>query len=258
MIRVLFLILSLATVVAAEEAPVQQPVEGQVNPAIVPTPQPRKARRHAAKLKAVAARSHDLLLIGDSITEKLEWPANAAVWQQFFASRNALNLGYRGARTEHILWNLQNGELEGQSPKVVTLLIGINNTSRQDTGEQIAEGIEAIVKLLQAKLPATRILLLRGFPCGAGEDGMPTAVELDRASDLAMKLADGKRVVHLDINHVFLNPDGSINREMMPDLCHPSPEGVLRWAQAMEPVLCGLMGDESRTKTEPATPDAAK
>jgi lysophospholipase L1-like esterase len=47
------------------------------------------------------------------------------------------------------------------------------------------------------------------------------------------------------VNHVFLNLDGSINKEMMPDWLHPSQAGAKAWAQAMEPLLSELFGDKS-------------
>jgi lysophospholipase L1-like esterase len=68
---------------------------------------------------------------------------------------------------------------------------------------------------------------------------------LERASDLVSKIADNKHIFYCDVNHVFLNLDGSINHEMMPDWLHPSPAGAKAWAQAMEPLLSKLMGDQS-------------
>jgi lysophospholipase L1-like esterase len=68
---------------------------------------------------------------------------------------------------------------------------------------------------------------------------------LDRASEIILKLVDNKHVFFCDVNHIFLNLDGSINRTLMPDWLHPSPAGAKAWAQAMEPLLSELMGDKS-------------
>lgn len=236
-----------------------------VNSAVVPAQQRGWAARHEEKVKAARVEKHDLLLIGDSITHNLDLPPFKPVWDQFFAPRRALNLGYSGARTENILWNLQNGELDNQSPKVAVLLIGTNNSDDANypvvhTPEQIAEGTRAIVELLGEKLPQTQVLLLRIFPRtnvyknknknknGNAERGNARQRFLAnlRASELAAHLADGKRVHYLDVNHVFLRLDGSLDPALMPDLLHPSPQGALAWARAMEPTLCRLMGDSSR------------
>ena len=40
----------------------------------------------------------------------------------------------------------------------------------------------------------------------------------------------------------------------MPDQLHPSPEGALAWARAMEPMLAELFGDQPRTVARPAGP----
>ncbi len=230
-----------------------------VSTAVVPVPQRGWAARHQQKVEAARTAKYDLLLIGDSITHNLDLPAYKDVWDQFFASRRTLDLGYSGARTENILWNLQNGELENQSPKVAVLLIGTNNSDDANypivhTPEEIAEGTKAIVELLRAKLPETKILLLRIFPRtnvykkgeverGSAKRRFETNL---RASELVARLADGKMVHYLDVNHVFLRLDGSIDPELMPDLLHPSPKGALLWAKAMEPKLAELMGDTRR------------
>jgi len=229
------------------------------NTAVVPTPQRGMAARHQQKVEAAKSGNHDLLLIGDSITHNLDLPAYKEVWDQFYAPRRALNLAYSGGRTENVLSNMQNRELENQSPKVAVLLIGTNNSDDANypivhTPEQIAEGTQAIVQLLRTKLPETKILLLRIFPRtnvykkgdverGSAKRQFETNL---RASELVARLADGKMVHYVDVNHVFLRLDGSIDPEQMPDLLHPSPKGALRWAKAMEPKLSELMGDKSR------------
>ena len=237
----------------AEEAP---------SSVAIPVPQGGMEKRHAEKVAAIKGHAFDLLLIGDSITHNFDNAAyNAAykaVWEQFFAPRNAIGLGYSGGRTENTLWNLANGELEGQSPKVAVLLIGTNNSDDANyqvvsTPEQIAEGTAAIVKLLREKCPATKILLLRIFPRtnvykkpdgterGSAEKRFATN---QHAGELVAKLADGKSVFFLDVNHAFLRLDGTLDPKLMPDQLHPSPEGALAWARAMEPVLCELFGDQ--------------
>ena len=236
--------------------------------AAIPVPQPGMEKRHAEKVEAIRAHKFDLMLVGDSITHGFDNPEFKAVWEQFFAPRHAICLGYSGARTENILWNLANGELEGQSPKVVVLLIGTNNSDDANyrvvhTPEQIAEGTAAIVKLLRERCPATKILLLRIFPRtnvykkadgterGSAEKRFATNL---RAGELVAKLADGKSVFFLDVNHVFLRPDGTLDPKLMPDQLHPNPEGALVWARAMEPVLAELFGDQPRTVARPTGP----
>lgn len=227
------------------------------NPAAIPVAG-YNPKRHAEKLALVAKEKFDLIMVGNSITNNFEKPKYQPVWNQFFAPRKAINLGYSGYRTENILWNIQNGELDGQSPKVIVLEIGTNNVDEKNyptrnTAGHLAGGIDAIVNLLTRKCPDAKIIVLRCFPgCYDGPNPTSHRAILNRASDIVSKLADGKHVFYCDVNHVFLNIDGSINHEMMSDWLHPTPAGAKAWAQAMEPLLSELMGDKSLDTDIPA------
>jgi len=238
------------------------------NPAAVPVQQAGWAERHAQKVEAIAHHKYDLLMIGDSITHNLDNAPMKAVWDQYFAPRNAIDLGYSGARTENILFNLQHGELEGQSPKVAVLLIGTNNTDDANypvvsTPQQVAGGTEAIIRLLREKCPRTKIIVLRIFPrqnkymngeTERGSEAKRWTANL-KASELVRKLCDGTTVRFLDLNYLFLRLDGTIDPNLMTDLLHPSPAGALLWAKAMDPILAELMG-EPRLDTDVETNSA--
>ena len=224
---------------------------GATTSAVIPVQQRGTIKRHDQKVAEVKKHQYDLLLIGDSITHAFDKPSFADVWKKHLAPRNALSLGYSGARTENILWNLRNGELEGQSPKVVTLLIGTNNCDDANypvvhSAEEIFAGTQAIVRLLRHRLPETKIILHRIFPRSnvykkpdGTERGSVTqrAATNKKASDLCAALADDEHVFFLDVNSLFLREDGSIDPVLMPDLLHPSPEGAEKWIQAMTPLL---------------------
>jgi hypothetical protein len=66
--------------------------------------------------------------MGDSITD---WwrRAGLAVYEVNFGDLDCANFGIAGARTQGVLWRMQNGELEGYSPKLMMLMIGTNNLS---------------------------------------------------------------------------------------------------------------------------------
>jgi lysophospholipase L1-like esterase len=226
------------------------------NPAAVSAPATPQiwAARWKEKMERVKQGDIDLILVGDSITHAWDNPENRPVWSAYYESRKAVSLGYSGARTENILWMLENGEVDGIAPKVAVVMIGTNNTDGKHfpiahTGEQIAEGIEKIIQTLRTKLPKTKILLLRIFP---REDLPGTAEAGSKASEIAAHLANNKDIFFLDINKVFLKPDGAIDRALMPDLLHPNAIGNLRWAQAMEPTLAKLMGKPANNAVVPA------
>ncbi len=184
-----------------------------------------------------------LLFLGDSITAG--WAGNGKeVWAKSFGQYTPANFGIGGDRTQHVLWRIQNGELEGIKPKAVVLMIGTNN-SGQDPAEGIAKGVTAIVSTLREKQPQAKILLLAVFPRGekpsTAEKPNPGRDKLAQVNEIIAKLDDGKNVFFLDIGEKFLQPDGTLTKEIMPDFLHLSPAGYQIWADAISPKLAELM-----------------
>jgi lysophospholipase L1-like esterase len=198
--------------------------------------------RHEQKLALVKQGGWELVFIGDSITQAWEGPGKAT-WEKFYGNRKALNLGYSGDRTEHVLWRFEHGELDGLKPKGAIIMIGTNNTGhRNDPPEAIAAGVKAIVEKLRASWPDTKLLVLGIFP-RAPLPTTPARVNNDKANELIAKLADGDKVTYLNINEKFLTATGELTKEVMPDLLHPPASGYQTWAEAIEPAVKKLLGE---------------
>jgi len=199
--------------------------------------------RHESIRKRIAQGNVDMILIGDSITHRWEWEKDGKeVWDKYYAPRNAVNMGFRGDRTEHVLWRLKNGELDGISPKLAMIMIGTNNSRGDEyTAEEIADGIIAICAEVRKKLPETKILLLAIFP--RGENPSPQREKNAQASQMASRIADGKMIHYVNINDRFLAEDGTLSKEIMPDLLHPNRNGYAIWAEAVEPKVAQLIGE---------------
>ncbi len=184
----------------------------------------------------------EVLFIGDSITQGWEGDGKQ-VWADRYAKRKAVNLGIGGDRTQHVLWRLENAPLDGVKPKAAVVMIGTNNSNAEDnTPGQIADGIAAIVRKLRERLPGTKILLLAIFP--RSENFSAQRGKLTQVNQVIMKLDDGKNVHFLDIGHRFLNDDGILPAEIMPDYLHLSAKGYQMWADAIEPKLSELLGEK--------------
>lgn len=184
----------------------------------------------------------EVLFIGDSITQGWEGDGKQ-VWADRYAKRKAVNLGIGGDRTQHVLWRLENAPLEDVKPKAAVVMIGTNNSNGEDnTPGQIAEGIAAIVQKLRERLPNTKVLLLGIFP--RSENFTPQRGKLTQVNQVIAKLDDGKNVHFLDIGHRFLNSDGILPGDVMPDYLHLSPKGYQIWADAIEPKLAELLGEK--------------
>lgn len=209
------------------------------------TPAPRDGRwmeLHKRYVDRAKKGSVDLLFLGDSITQG--WGDND-VWKRFYGPRQAANFGIGGDRTQHVLWRIENGELDGISPKVAVLMIGTNNLS-SSSPDEIAKGVVAIVKELGEKLPKTKVLLLGVFP--RGEKPASARERIKSINQTIAKLDDGSRVHYLDIGQSFLEKDGSISREIMPDFLHLSRKGYRIWAEAMEPTLWSMLDQPASRK----------
>jgi beta-glucosidase len=196
-------------------------------------------QRQAAMNARIKQGNADLLFIGDSITQG--WEGNGKdIWAEFYGKRNAVNLGIGGDRTQHVLWRLDNGNLEGIAPKLAVVMIGTNNSSNTPP-EEIAEGVKAIVEKLRTKLPETKVLVLAIFPRGPNPQDSLRQVN-EKANELIAELADGKMVFYQDIGKKFLEADGTLSREIMPDLLHLSPQGYRIWAEAIEEMVAQTVG----------------
>lgn len=182
-----------------------------------------------------------LVFLGDSITAG--WAGSGKeVWAKSFSAYTPANFGIGGDRTQHVLWRVQNGELETIKPKAVVLMIGTNN-SGQDSAEGIAKGVTAIVETIRTRQPQAKILLLAVFPRGSRPDGQLNAQndKLKQVNSLIAKLGDGKYIHYLDIGGKFPVTDGKLDKNAMPDFLHLSAVGYQIWADAIGPKLAELM-----------------
>jgi lysophospholipase L1-like esterase len=258
--RVLFVVTLVTSISVAAAFPTlaETTVSRAANPAIVPADRLGEAwwaERHSAVLAAVQAHPDTrLLLIGDSITnnynkEKEPDENFKPVWKQFYEPRKALNLGFSGDTTAHVLWRLDHGEVNGLHPKVAIVLIGTNNTGyANQTAEQTESGIDAVVANLELRLPETRILLIGVLPSAVSE----SKTARDRAVNeyLASCYGENSRVTYLDVGSIFFK-SGDLNVAMYYDPrlpqhgkpLHPDTNGQRMMAEAIEPTLAKLMGD---------------
>jgi lysophospholipase L1-like esterase len=198
-------------------------------------------KRHDSFNERVKQGNADLIFIGDSITQGWEG-AGKNVWAEFYGNRNAVNLGIGGDRTQHVLWRLDHGNIDGIKPKLAVLMIGTNN-SRDNTSEQIADGVKAIVEKLRTKLPETKVLILAIFPRGADKENANRKVN-EGANAIIEQLADDKMVHYLDIGPKFLEADGTLSKEVMPDLLHLNEKSYRTWAESTEPTIKQLLGEK--------------
>ena len=203
------------------------------------------------ELLAKSKQGHiDVYFEGDSITRRwgaTDYPELLENWKHNFFGWNAADFGWGADRIENILWRLENGELDGVNPKVIVLLAGTNNVGNHEPPEgveaksaDVTRGLEALVRLMQAKAPRVTIILTAIFPRNDNIKVMPV---IERINSNLARLADSARIRYLNINRKLADENGNLFDGMMnPDLLHPALQGYQVWADALKPVLLELLG----------------
>jgi lysophospholipase L1-like esterase len=212
----------------------------------------------------------DIYFEGDSITRRwgaTDYPDLLANWKQNFFGWNAADFGWGADKVENILWRLEAGELDNVNPKVIVLLAGTNNVGATvppggDDAKvaDITGGIEAVLRVMQAKAPQATIVLTAIFP---RNDNMAVMATIDKINANLAKLADGKRVRYLNVNGKLADKDGKLFDGMMNarDKLHPLLPGYQVWADALKPIFTELLGPPAKEDHAPAPtgdPSAAK
>jgi len=181
-----------------------------------------------------AASGIQLVFDGDSITDGWQG-AGKEIWAERYGKLGAFDFGISGDRTEHVLWRISQGQLEGLHPKLVAVMIGTNNMGANSV-EQIAEGVKAIVNEYRTRCPDATILLQAIFPRGHLATD-PARAKIRETNKILAGLADGKTVIFLDFGDKFLEADGALSPDVMPDFLHPNAKGYQIWADAIQPVI---------------------
>lgn len=209
--------------------------DGFSNNAVIPIQNTQKdfydwEERHRCKKAQAELNRYELVFIGDSITQMFELPeCGGRVWIRYFSKYTALNLGYGWDCTQNVLWRLENGEFENQTPRVVVLNIGTNNLTgnsggRANSAVEIVEGILSICAFIHKHSVETKIIVMSVFPRGRTTDTIFALAKELRELIKEVPRKDS-RLIHLDIGEHFLGSDGEIKIELLDDLVHPTEAG---------------------------------
>jgi lysophospholipase L1-like esterase len=225
--------------------------EPKENSAVLPVPKLEDDcydwwQRHEAVLAAKRVIDPEIVLIGDSITHY--WggePQSPGAprrglqsWEHVFGGKRVLNLGFGWDRTQNVLWRLNNGEIDGLKPKWIVLNIGTNNSTgtknaRENTPAETAAGVEAILSLLEKKLPDSRVILMGVFPRGAKAKD-PARAYISELNGLLAKIAETRQIPFIDLRDKFVDAGGKLRTELMADVVHPAERGYAIWAEALK------------------------
>ena len=197
----------------------------------------------------------DVYFVGNSITRRwgaTDYPDFLAHWNQNFHGWNAADFGWGADRIEHMLWRIENGELDGVHPKVIVILAGTNNVGQRPGDDakiaDITRGLRALVDLCRAKAPNATIVVTGIFP---RNDNIAVMPEINRINANLAGFANGKLIRYISVNDKLADDSGTLFDGMMMDKLHPTVKGYQIWADALKPVLTELLGPPSPTDSAP-------
>ncbi len=221
----------------------------------VPRADSNSQTAHAELLEKARRGRIDVYFVGDSITRRwgaLDYPDLLAHWRKNFHGWNAANFGWGADQTQHILWRLQNGELDGVNPKIIVVQAGTNNLGTVPGGdekvEDVARGITAILEACRAKAPGATIVLTGLFPRNDRPAVWPDIV---RINERIARLADGRTVRYLDVNDKLADRDGVLFEGVTIDKLHLTLKGYQVWADALRPIFLEVLGPPAATDLAP-------
>ncbi|WP_028974211.1 GDSL-type esterase/lipase family protein [Spirochaeta cellobiosiphila] len=163
----------------------------------------------------------DIVFFGDSLTRR--WEDYPDVWNKYWGTKKALNMGVGGDTLENMLWRIENGELQDLNPSLFILLMGTNNLPLQDN-DYIIQGIKYVVMSIHSSCPSARILLQGLYPRSKGEEGQDYMSRITIINE-QLKLWSRDPVFYIDPGVNLLNPDATVDYDIMPDGLHLNDKG---------------------------------
>jgi cephalosporin-C deacetylase-like acetyl esterase/lysophospholipase L1-like esterase len=202
----------------------------------------------------------DVYFMGDSIMRR--WGASDDQYQDLFANWtanfkgwNAADFGWGGDKTQHMLWRLQNGELDGVNPKIVVLLAGTNNVGKAaplgDTdvrAREVARGVAAVAGEIRRRAPQATLVITGITP---RDDNIAVMPIVRMANREIARLADGKSVRYINIEEQLADAEGNLREGMAKDGLHLTPKAYQIWADALKPIFTEILGSAPSTDRAP-------
>ncbi|MBZ5582456.1 MAG: hypothetical protein LAQ30_09700 [Acidobacteriia bacterium] len=208
---------------------------------------------HTQLLEKAKKGGIDIYFEGDSIARRwgaTDYPEFLANWKQNFFGWNAADFGWGADSVQNVLWRVNNGELDGVNPKIIVLLAGTNNVGARESAEDVTRGIQAVLRVMQAKAPGATIVLTAIFP---RNDNMAFIPVIEKINGNLAKLADGKTIRFLNVNDKLADREGKLLDGMMNarDKLHPTLNGYQVWADGLKPIFTELLGPPGKEDHAP-------
>jgi lysophospholipase L1-like esterase len=102
---------------------------------------------------------------------------------------------------------------------------------------------------MQAKAPNATVIVTGIFPRNDSMEVMPV---IDRINGNLAAMADGKKLLFVNINGKLADANGVLYEGMMnPDKLHPALKGYQTWADALRPLFTEILGPPGKEDHAP-------
>lgn len=221
-----------------DRLPPRNPPPAEARPAPVALEWWQQRQQVLEQLNGTDLSGVRLLFLGDSITQN--WAA--PIFAQFYGHRAALNMGVGSDTTQGMLWRLARSPLGASlKPELVVLMLGTNN-AHNPRSDEVATGIAEVVRMIRARSPSSKILLLGILPRGATPQDPFRPLVREVNNLISTCASEAQRVTFLDPGPLLLDAAGNLSEVVAPDRLHPSAVGYAIIATAIEWKMRELMG----------------
>ncbi len=186
---------------------------------------PSREQARAAALHDLAAppAHREVVVLGDSLTERAEW------WE--LLDRPVANRGIAGDTVERVRARLD--DVVALDPRTVFVLVGINDLLAGAAPEALAARHVALVAELRRRLPRARIVVESLLPIRdelVAREAALTSATVRGANALLERGATAAGAEWLDVAAGLADATGELDRRYAGDGVHLSAAGYRAWA----------------------------
>jgi beta-glucosidase len=208
---------------------------------------PREMPRNMEEYLKANEGPIDILLLGDSITQEWGSPLGtgtlSAAWKKHFGIYKTVNLGVAGYQTKDVLARLDQGPVTKLRPRLVVLLVGVNNVvvNPDADAEAVADDIGACVTKIHQRFPNADIIVTKILPAHDVDKLDRNIRDINHVLD-RLRLDSAPHVHVLDLTRDFAEANGALKYRLYADTLHLSPLGYSVYADRLQPLINKSLG----------------
>jgi lysophospholipase L1-like esterase len=191
---------------------------------------PSREQARADLFHAIAAGHRDVVMLGDSLTDRGEW------WE--LLDRPIANRGIAADTIADVRARLD--DVVALAPRVMFVLIGVNDLLAGATPEAMAKDHAALLGELRRRLPGARIIVESLLPIRdeiVARDEPLTTATVQKVNQLLARGAAAAGAEWVDVAKRLADASGALDSRYSSDGLHLSGAGYRVWADALRPYL---------------------